>query len=121
MSRLLDQGSRHREAHRFAVSDAASVPTRACSNRDAIFAAWLGLTPRQTRAGASRRSSLTKQGQPIHKEDAGLGGRPRCHLNVLGKRKGALRDWFIGLPGEEAGAAGYGGARKQAGPEFSGR
>jgi len=44
---------------------------------------------------ASRRSEYNQAGQPIHQEDVGLGATSL--LNVVGKRKGALHDWIVGL------------------------
>jgi len=58
---------------------AASVPTRAVFKSGRDFAAWLGLTPRQNSSGGKQTlGGITQQGNPIHKEAAGLWGRPRC-------------------------------------------
>jgi len=64
------------------------------SGRD--FAAWLGLTPRQNSSGGKQTlGGITKQGNRYIRKMLVLGATSL--LNVLGKRKGALRDWIVGL------------------------
>jgi len=64
------------------------------SGRD--FAAFLGLTPRQNSSGGKQTlGGITKQGNRYIRKMLVLGATSL--LNVLGKRKGALRDWIVGL------------------------
>jgi len=42
-------------------------------------------------------------------------------LNVLGKRKGALRDWIVGLLAKKPARSGYGWRSQTSWPGFSGR
>jgi transposase len=64
------------------------------SGRD--FAAWLGLTPRQNSSGGKQTlGSITKQGNRYIRKMLVLGATSL--LNVVGKRKGALHDWIVGL------------------------
>jgi len=64
------------------------------SGRD--FAAWLGLTPRQNSSGGKPSlGAITKQGNQYIRKLLVLAGTSL--LNVVGKRKGVLRDWIVGL------------------------
>jgi transposase len=75
---------------------AASVPDPNVFRSGREFAAWLGLTPRQNSTGGKQTlGAITKQGNPYIRKLLVLGA-PSL-LNVLGKRKGALRDWIVGL------------------------
>ena len=60
------------------------------------FTAWLGLTPRQNSSGGKQAlGAITKQGNRYIRKLLVLGATSL--LNVVGKRKGALRDWIVGL------------------------
>ena len=75
---------------------AASIPDPSvfASGRD--FAAWLGLTPRQNSSGGKPSlGAITKQGNRYIRKLLVLGATSL--LNVVGKRKGGLRDWIVGL------------------------
>jgi transposase len=73
---------------------AASVPDPSVFKSD--VAAWLGLTPRQNSSGGKQTlGGITKQGNRCIRKLLVLGATSL--LNVVGKRKGALRDWIIGL------------------------
>lgn len=58
---------------------AASIPDPTVFKSGCEFTAWLGLTPRQNSSGGKQSLGATSL------------------LNVVGKRKGALRDWIVGL------------------------
>jgi len=74
---------------------AASVPDPSVFKSERDFAAWLGLTPRQTRAAASRTlGSITKQGNRYIRKMLVLGATSL--LNVVGKRKGACTTGLSG-------------------------
>jgi len=73
---------------------AASVPDPSVFKSGRNFAAWLGLTPRQNSSGGTL-GGITKQGNRYIRKLLVLGATSL--LNVVGKRKGALRDWIIGL------------------------
>ena len=78
------------------VIAASMCRTRACSNRDAISPPGSASRRDKTRAAASRRlGTLTKQGNRYIRKMLVLGATSL--LNVVGKRKGALRDWIVGL------------------------
>jgi len=75
---------------------AASVPDPSVFKSGRDFAAWLGLTPRQNSSGGKQTlGGITKQGNRYIRKLLVLGATSL--LNVVGKRKGALRDWIIGL------------------------
>ena len=75
---------------------AASVPDPSVFKSGRDFAAWLGLTPRQNSSGGKQTlGSITKQGNRYIRKMLVLGATSL--LNVVGKRKGALHDWIIGL------------------------
>lgn len=74
----------------------ASVPDPAIFKSGRDFAAWLGLTPRQNSSGGKQTlGSITKAGNRYIRKLLVLGATSL--LNVLGKRKGGLRDWLVGL------------------------
>jgi len=57
---------------------------------------WLGLTPRQNSSGGKQTlGGITKQGNRYIRKSLVLGATSLLH--VLGKRKGALRDWIVAL------------------------
>ena len=71
---------------------AASVPDPSVFKSGRDFAAWLGLTPRQNSSGGKQTlGGITKQGNRYIRKMLVLGATSL--LNVVGKRKGALRDW----------------------------
>jgi transposase len=75
---------------------AASVPDPSVFKSGRDFAAWLGLTPRQNSSGGKQTlGGITKQGNRYIRKMLVLGATSL--LNVVGKRKGALRDWIVGL------------------------
>jgi len=75
---------------------AASVPDPSVFKSGRDFAAWLGLTPRQNSSGGKQTlGAITKQGNRYIRKMLVLGATSL--LNVVGKRKGALRDWIVGL------------------------
>jgi transposase len=75
---------------------AASVPDPSVFKSGRDFAAWLGLTPRQNSSGGKQSlGGITKQGNRYIRKMLVLG--ETSLLNVLGKRKGVLRDWIVGL------------------------
>ena len=75
---------------------AASVPDPSVFKSGRDFAAWLGLTPRQNSSGGKQTlGAITKQGNRYIRKLLVLGATSL--LNVVGKRKGALRDWIVGL------------------------
>jgi transposase len=60
------------------------------------FGAWLGLTPRQNSSGGKEKlGSITKQGNRYLRKLLVVGATSL--LRVVGKRKGALRDWIVAL------------------------
>jgi transposase len=64
------------------------------SGRD--FAVWLGLTPKQNASGGKQTlGGITKRGNRYIRKLLVLGATSL--LNVMGKRKGALRDWMVAL------------------------
>ena len=74
----------------------ASVPDPGVFESGRDFAAWLGLTPRQNASGGKPTlGGITKQGNRYVRRMLVLGATSL--LNVVGKRKGALRDWIAGL------------------------
>src|SRR3979490_905336 len=75
---------------------AANVPDPSVFKSGRDFAAWLGLTPRQNSSGGKQAlGAITKQGNRYIRKLLVLGATSL--LNVVGKRKGALRDWIVGL------------------------
>ena len=75
---------------------AASVPDQSMFKSGRDFTAWLGLTPRQNSSGGKQAlGAITKQGNRYIRKLLVLGATSL--LNVVGKRKGALRDWIVGL------------------------
>jgi transposase len=74
----------------------ASVPNPSVFKTGRDFAAWLGLTPRQNSSGGKQTlGAITKQGNRYIRRLLVLGATSL--LNVVGKRKGALRDWIVAL------------------------
>lgn len=74
----------------------ASVPDPSVFKSGRDFAAWLGLTPRQNSSGGKHTlGAITKQGNSYIRKLLVLGATSLLH--VVGKRKGALRDWIVGL------------------------
>lgn len=74
----------------------ASMPNAEVFRSGRDFAAWLGLTPRQNSSGGKQSlGHITKQGNRYIRKLLVLAATSL--LNVLGKRKGALRDWIAGL------------------------
>ena len=74
----------------------ASVPDPSVFKSGRDFAAWLGLTPRQNSSGGKQTlGAITKQGNRYIRKLLVLGATSL--LNVVGKRKGALRNWIIAL------------------------
>ena len=74
----------------------ASVPDPSVFKSGRDFAAWLGLTPRQNSSGGKQTlGGITKQGNRYIRKLLVLGATSL--LNVVGKRKGALRDWIVAL------------------------
>ena len=64
------------------------------SGRD--FSAWLGSTPRQNSSGGKEKlGTITKQGNRYIRWLLVVGATSL--LRVVGKRKGALRDWVVAL------------------------
>jgi transposase len=74
----------------------ASVPNPLVFKSARDFAAWLGLVPRQNSSGGKETlGAITKQGNQYIRKLLVLGATSL--LRVAGKRKGALRDWLVGL------------------------
>lgn len=60
------------------------------------FAAWLGLTPRQNSTGGKPTlGAITKKGNRYLRKLLVLAATSLLH--GVGKRRGALRDWIVGL------------------------
>ena len=79
-----------------ATAIVASIPDPSVFKSGRDFAAWLGLTPRQMSSGGKPTlGAITKQGNRYIRKLLVLAGTSL--LNVLGKRKGALRDWVVAL------------------------
>jgi transposase len=94
MSRLLDEVPGIGKI--IASVIAASVPDPSVFKSGRDFAAWLGLTPRQNSSGGKQTlGAITKQGNRYIRKLLVLGATSL--LNVVGKRKGALRDWIVAL------------------------
>ena len=94
MSRLLDQVPGVGKIIASVISASVPDPSVFKSGRD--FAAWLGLTPRQNSSGGKQTlGGITKQGNRYIRKSLVLGATSLLH--VLGKRKGALRDWIVAL------------------------
>ena len=75
---------------------AASVPDPSVFKTGRDFAAWLGLTPRQNSSGGKQTlGPITKQGNRYIRKLLVLGATSLLH--IVGKRKGALRDWIVAL------------------------
>jgi transposase len=74
----------------------ASIPDPDIFQSGRHFAAWLGSTPRQNSSGGKEKlGSITKQGNRYIRRLLVLGATSL--LRVVGKRKGALRDWLAAL------------------------
>ena len=74
----------------------ASVPDPSIFKSGRDFSAWLGMTPRQNSSGGKEKlGSITKQGNRYLRRLLVLGATSL--LRVVGKRKGALRDWLVAL------------------------
>ncbi len=94
MTRLLDKVPGVGKLIASAVTAAMPDPNVFKSGRD--FAAWLGLTPRQNSTGGKQTlGAITKRGNGYIRKMLVLGATSL--LNVVGKRKGALRDWIVAL------------------------
>jgi transposase len=79
-----------------ATAIAATMPDPGVFKKGRDFAAWLGLTPRQNSSGGKPTlGAITKQGNRYIRKLLVLGAT--SILNIVGKRKGALRDWIVGL------------------------
>ena len=79
-----------------ATAIVATIPDPSVFESGRNFAAWLGLTPRQYSSGGKQTlGTITKQGNRYIRKLLVLGATSL--LNVLGKRKGALRDWIVAL------------------------
>ena len=73
---------------------AATMPDPGVFKKGRDFAA--GLTPRQNSSGGKPTlGAITKQGNRYIRKLLVLGAT--SILNIVGKRKGALRDWIVGL------------------------
>ena len=84
----------------------ASVPDPSIFKSGRDFSAWLGMTPRQNSSGGKEKlGSITKQGNRYLRRLLVRGGAIAASdcggatslLRVVGKRKGALRDWLVAL------------------------
>ena len=74
----------------------ASVPDPSIFKSGRDFSAWLGMTPRQNSSGGKEKlGSITKQGNRYLRRLLVLGATSL--LRVVGRRKGALRDWLVAL------------------------
>lgn len=74
----------------------ASVPDPSVFKSGRDFAAWLGLTPKQNASGGRQTlGGITKRGNRYIRKLLVLGATSL--LNVMDKRKGALRDWITAL------------------------
>lgn len=94
MSRLLDEVPGIGTIIASVISASVPDPNVFKTGRD--FAAWLGLTPRQNSSGGKQTlGAITKQGNRYIRKSLVLGATSL--LNVVGKRKGALRDWIVAL------------------------
>jgi transposase len=94
MSRLLDNVPGIGTIIASVISASVPDPSVFKSGRD--FAAWLGLTPRQNSSGGKQTlGAITKQGNRYIRKSLVLGATSL--LNIVGKRKGALRDWIVAL------------------------
>ena len=94
MARLLDKVPGVGKLIASAIVAGVPDPSLFKSGRD--FAAWLGLTPKQNSSGGKQTlGGITKPGNRYIRKMLVLGGASL--LNGLGKRKGALRDWIVGL------------------------
>lgn len=79
-----------------ATAIVASIPDPSVFKSGRDFAAWLGLTPRQYSSGGKQTlGAITKQGNRYIRKLLVLGATSL--LNIMGKRKGALRDWVVTL------------------------
>lgn len=95
---------------------AASVPDPSVFKSGRDFTAWLGLTPRQNSSGGKQAlGAITKQGNRYIRKLLVLGGDLAAKRSGQAQRRLARLDCWPA--GEEAGAAGYGGAGQQARPD----
>lgn len=79
-----------------ATAIVATMPNPSVFKSGRNFAAWLGLTPRQYSSGGKQTlGTIAKQGNRYIRKLLVLGATSL--LNVVGKRKGALRDWIVAL------------------------
>ena len=79
-----------------ATAVVASMPDPSVFKSGRDFAAWLGLTPRQNSSGGKQTlGAITKRGNRYIRTLLVLAATSL--LNVVGKRKGALRDWIAAL------------------------
>jgi transposase len=79
-----------------ATAIVASIPDPSVFKSGRDFAAWLGLTPRQYSSGGKQTlGGITKQGNRYIRKLLVLGATSL--LNIMGRRKGALRDWVVAL------------------------
>jgi Transposase IS116/IS110/IS902 family len=83
----------------YAARHMASTTRGAGSERFRVgrdFSAWLGSTPRQNSSGGKDKlGSITKKGNGYIRRLLVLGATSL--LKMIGKRKGALRDWVVAL------------------------
>jgi transposase len=94
MSRLLDKVPGVGKLTASVITASAPDPSVFKSGRD--FAAWLGLTPRQNSSGGKQTlGAITRAGNQYIRKLLVLGATSL--LNVVSKRKGALRDWIVAL------------------------
>ena len=97
----------------------ASVPDPNVFKSGRDFSAWLGSTPRQNSSGGKEKlGSITKKGNGYIRRLLVLGATSL--LNVIGKRKGALRDWVVALLARRPARRRDGGTRQQACPDHMG-
>lgn len=79
-----------------ATAIVASVPDPGVFETGRDFAAWLGLTPRQNSSGGKHTlGAISKAGNRYIRKLLVLGAT--SILNIVSRRKGALRDWIAGL------------------------
>jgi transposase len=94
MSQLLDEVPGVGEIIATAVVASAPDPGVFRSGRD--FSAWVGLTPRLNGTGGKQTlGPITKKGNRYIRKLLVLGATSL--IKVVGKRKGALRDWIVAM------------------------
>ncbi len=81
---------------RVATAILANLPDPGVVKRGRDFSAWPGLVPRQNSSGGKQTlGAITKQGNRYIRKP--LVFWATSLLNVVGKRKGVLRDWIVAL------------------------